>query len=77
MPQILFYGWQVGYRKVSSTKLFQRYFHASLKQAFGYTNTVLAKQSFILPVETAEEAAEVLAHFQAIGTLCRLVEPAD
>lgn len=76
MPQILFYGWQVGYRKVTSTKLFQHYFHVSLQQAYAYTNALLAEQSFRLPVKTTEEAEEVIAQFRAIGLLCLLVEPA-
>lgn len=76
MPQILFHGWQVGYRKVTSTKLFQHYFHVSLKQAHEKTQALLAEQVLILSVETAEEAEEIIAQFRAIGTLCRLVGPA-
>jgi hypothetical protein len=75
MYQILFYGWQVGYRKVAATKLFQLHFLLSLQQAHEKTHQLLDDQSFILSVETLEQAAQVVTQFTQIGALCRLLEP--
>jgi ribosomal protein L7/L12 len=74
MRYVEFYDWQYGYRKISSTKLFQEHFGMGLKEANERTNTLLDKQSFILRVESVEKADEVIKQFTEIGALCRLVE---
>ncbi|GAB3789950.1 hypothetical protein GCM10028818_59320 [Spirosoma horti] len=76
MWYVEFYDWQYGYRKISSTKLFQKHFGMGLKEANERTITLLDKQSFVLPIESTEIADEVIKQFTDIGALCRLVEPA-
>ncbi len=75
MYYVEFYNWQHGYRKVESTKLFQEYFGIGLKEAHQRTNTLLDKQPFVLSVESAEKADEVVKRFTEIGALCRLTDP--
>ncbi|SFF30741.1 hypothetical protein [Spirosoma endophyticum] len=74
MRYIEFYGWQYGYRKISSTKLFAEHFGMGLKDAHDRTHILLDEQSFVLPVESLEKATEVINQFTAIGALCRLVD---
>lgn len=74
MQYIEFYDWQYGYRKISSTKLFQEHFGMGLKEAHERTHILLDKQSFILPVESEEKANEVIRQFTEIGAVCRLVK---
>lgn len=75
MQRIEFYGWQYGYRKVASMKLFEEHFGIGLLDAQQKAHILLEKQSFTLSVESREKANEVIRQFTQIGTLCRLVEP--
>lgn len=76
MQYVEFYGWQYGYRKISSTKLFQEHFGMGLKEAHEQTNILLDKQPFMLPVESVEKANGIINQFTEIGALFRLVNPA-
>ncbi|GAB3777266.1 hypothetical protein GCM10028818_24140 [Spirosoma horti] len=76
MRYIEFYGWQYGYRKISSTKLFQEHFEMGLKEAHERTHILLDEQPFVLAVENDEKASEIISQFTEIGAFCRSVDPA-
>lgn len=72
MIRMVFDGWEDGFSKMSSTKLFQEYFGLGLKQAKGKTDDLLDGKSFGLSVEYLEDPRSALNAFLQIGALCHL-----
>ncbi|GAB3804832.1 hypothetical protein GCM10028819_36960 [Spirosoma humi] len=73
MSYVLFYGWQVGYRKITSVQLFQDYFHLTMLDAYDRTHALLSGETFSLPLDDTHRVDEVISQFRKIGALCRPV----
>ncbi|AKD56052.1 hypothetical protein [Spirosoma radiotolerans] len=71
MNYVLFYGWQVGYRKFTSVQLFQDFFQLSMGDAYDRTHSLLSGETFSLPLDDTYSVDEVISQFRAIGALCR------
>ncbi|RYZ87514.1 MAG: hypothetical protein EOO68_27565 [Moraxellaceae bacterium] len=46
MSYILFYGWQVGYRKITSVQLFKDIFQLTMVDAYDRTHSLLSGEIF-------------------------------
>lgn len=73
MSYVLFYGWQVGYRKITSVQLFQDYFQLTVFDAYDRTHSLLSGETFSLPLDDTHSVDEVISQFREIGALCRPV----
>jgi len=71
MSYVLFYGWQVGYRKLTSVQLFQDIFQLTVIDAYDRAHAILCGEVFSLPLGDTQRAEDVISQFRAIGALCR------
>lgn len=71
MRYVLFYGWQVGYRKITSVQLFQDFFQLTVFDAYDRTHSLLSGETFSLPLDDTHSVDDVINQFREIGALCR------
>lgn len=77
MPKVLFSGWKSGLEKISLTKLFQQKAHLSLKEAKGKTDALLDGETFVVEIESIEQAEELISEATAIGAVCKIIKQND
>ena len=73
MAKVLFKGCEWNLQKVSLTKL-QRYkMNLSLKEAKVNTDALLDGKTFIIEIESLEQAEESVKEAMAIGAVCEII----
>ena len=74
MSHVLFYGWQLGYRKLTSVQLFQDFFQLKVFDAYDRAHSLLCGETFSLPLDDIHSVDDVISQFRAIGALCRPID---
>jgi hypothetical protein len=77
MAKVLFKGWNYGLRKISLTKIFQPEAGLSLKTAKSKTGALLDGETFIIEIESIEQAEELLKEATAIGAVGKIIKEND
>ena len=77
MPKVLFTGWRYGLEKISLTKLFQNRANLSLKEAKSRTDALLDGKTFVIEIESIEQAEELIKEATAIGAVCEIIKDND
>lgn len=73
MAKVLFKGWNYGLKKIPLTKLFQQKAGLSLKNAKNKTDALLDGKTFIVEIESVEQAEELVRGATAIGAVCEII----
>lgn len=71
MSYVFFYGWQVGYRKLTSVQLFKDIFQLTMVDAYDRTHSLLSGEKFSLLLDDTHSVDDVISQFREIGALCR------
>lgn len=71
MSYVLFYGWQIGYRKITSVQLFKDFFQLTVLDAYERSHSLLCGETFSPPLDDTHSVDDVISQFREIGALCR------
>lgn len=77
MPKVVFKGWKYGLEKISLTKLFKKRANLGLKEAKGRTDALLDGETFVIEIESIEQAEAFVKEATEIGAVCEIIKDND